>query len=228
MGHSTASARRQRGCGSRSLSALMNFSARRLSLPPRPSRPIWNRRRSSLKPLRALVAQLDRAPDFESGGRGFESLRARQPAWVHSEHMGHSSLRKGTAYWEARWSWLSVTSGHRHCDAESCSLRGRRPARLSVLLCCNENANGDVRKHGDCPIGQTTNGLVSKHQVALPHLDAARARSVATWPFRHVADCRGSLDRAAPGAARNPSYLRLMHHAHRTEGPAALSPGLGP
>ena len=26
---------------------------------------------------RALVAQLDRAPDFESGGRGFESLRAR-------------------------------------------------------------------------------------------------------------------------------------------------------
>src|SRR5215216_7283766 len=27
---------------------------------------------------RALVAQLDRAPDFESGGREFESLRARQ------------------------------------------------------------------------------------------------------------------------------------------------------
>src|SRR5215216_4162787 len=26
----------------------------------------------------ALVAQPDRAPDFESGGRGFESLRARQ------------------------------------------------------------------------------------------------------------------------------------------------------
>ena len=29
-------------------------------------------------PKDALVAQLDRAPDFESGGRGFESLRARQ------------------------------------------------------------------------------------------------------------------------------------------------------
>ena len=28
--------------------------------------------------LRALVAQLDRAPDYESGGRGFESSRARQ------------------------------------------------------------------------------------------------------------------------------------------------------
>jgi hypothetical protein len=29
---------------------------------------------------RALVAQLDRAPGFEPGGRGFESLRARQPS----------------------------------------------------------------------------------------------------------------------------------------------------
>ena len=28
--------------------------------------------------LKAPVAQLDRAPDFESVGRGFESLRARQ------------------------------------------------------------------------------------------------------------------------------------------------------
>ena len=34
--------------------------------------------RSSLERRPALVAQLDRAPDFESGGRGFESLRARQ------------------------------------------------------------------------------------------------------------------------------------------------------
>src|SRR5262249_45942618 len=32
----------------------------------------------SLERAAALVAQLDRAPDFESGGRGFESLRARQ------------------------------------------------------------------------------------------------------------------------------------------------------
>ena len=35
-------------------------------------------RRSWLERPPALVAQLDRAPDFESGGRGFESLRARQ------------------------------------------------------------------------------------------------------------------------------------------------------
>ena len=32
---------------------------------------------------RALVAQLDRAPDFESGGQGFESLPARQPVGEH-------------------------------------------------------------------------------------------------------------------------------------------------
>jgi hypothetical protein len=32
----------------------------------------------SLERAAALVAQLDRAPDFESGGRGFESLRAHQ------------------------------------------------------------------------------------------------------------------------------------------------------
>ncbi len=28
---------------------------------------------------RALVAQLDRVPDYESGGRGFESFPERQP-----------------------------------------------------------------------------------------------------------------------------------------------------
>src|SRR5262249_58249224 len=37
--------------------------------------------RSSLERPPALVAQLDRAPDFESGGRGFESLRARSKSW---------------------------------------------------------------------------------------------------------------------------------------------------
>src|ERR1700730_18055481 len=34
----------------------------------------------------ALVAQLDRAPDFESGGRGFESLRARHISALISRH----------------------------------------------------------------------------------------------------------------------------------------------
>src|SRR5262249_37025563 len=38
----------------------------------------WNSNARSDNKTAALVAQLDRAPDFESGGRGFESLRARQ------------------------------------------------------------------------------------------------------------------------------------------------------
>src|SRR5262249_8141985 len=36
--------------------------------------------RTSSYPSRAPVAQLDRAPDYESGGQEFESLRARQLA----------------------------------------------------------------------------------------------------------------------------------------------------
>src|SRR5262245_10876597 len=42
----------------------------------------------------ALVAQLDRAPDFESGGREFESLRARHKKRVHSGLMGYGSYRR--------------------------------------------------------------------------------------------------------------------------------------
>src|SRR5262249_11763908 len=38
----------------------------------------WNSTALLVRKSPALVAQLDRAPDFESGGRGFESLRARQ------------------------------------------------------------------------------------------------------------------------------------------------------
>ena len=34
--------------------------------------------RGDMMPVRAPVAQLDRAPDFESVGRRFESCRARQ------------------------------------------------------------------------------------------------------------------------------------------------------
>jgi hypothetical protein len=37
----------------------------------------------------AAVAQLDRVPRFERGGRGFESLRPRQSSPVCSGHIGH-------------------------------------------------------------------------------------------------------------------------------------------
>ena len=42
----------------------------------------------------APVAQLDRAPDYESGGQEFESLRARQQNQVRSGHMGYGLFRR--------------------------------------------------------------------------------------------------------------------------------------
>src|SRR5258708_30649600 len=63
------------GDGLRRAHALHEIAARR-GLVVQSSSGI--QRRSWLQSSPALVAQLDRAPDFESGGRGFESLRARQ------------------------------------------------------------------------------------------------------------------------------------------------------
>jgi hypothetical protein len=39
---------------------------------------------------RAAVAQLDRAPGYEPGGRGFESLRPRQTFRVRSQDFGNT------------------------------------------------------------------------------------------------------------------------------------------
>jgi hypothetical protein len=88
--HSTASAGRQRAartgcprCDPRAGAADETFNASvrpraiAVAAAPRPCEAVWNRPGSSLRHACALVAQLDRAPDFESGGRGFESLRAR-------------------------------------------------------------------------------------------------------------------------------------------------------
>src|SRR5258705_7396867 len=47
-----------------------------------------------IEPTHALVAQLDRASDFESEGREFESLRARQA--------------KSMAYWISRTKMLPI------------------------------------------------------------------------------------------------------------------------
>lgn len=43
-----------------------------------------------IKKFAAPVAQLDRASDFESAGRGFESLRARQLSNIRSRRKGNS------------------------------------------------------------------------------------------------------------------------------------------
>ena len=42
----------------------------------------------------APVAQLDRAPDYESGGQRFESFRARHPFRVQSRDIGNVSYRR--------------------------------------------------------------------------------------------------------------------------------------
>src|SRR5262249_2668921 len=42
----------------------------------------WRATRFALPLAQAPVAQLDRAPDFESGGQGFESLPARHPVLI--------------------------------------------------------------------------------------------------------------------------------------------------
>src|SRR5712692_6600162 len=69
------------GCPSTDRGQL-SFAVRRLSSAPALAvacwKLIWPWAVFSLKKVRALVAQPDRAPDFESGGREFESLRARQ------------------------------------------------------------------------------------------------------------------------------------------------------
>ena len=55
------------------------------------------------RPLRAPVAQLDRAPDYESGGRRFESFRARHfqksANWWASGMSGRRKIRKSREQW---------------------------------------------------------------------------------------------------------------------------------
>jgi hypothetical protein len=65
----------------------------------------------------ALVAQLDRAPDFESGGRGFESLRARQKSKVRSGHMGWSVPDTWVTVIPETWVTLLLRKGSREAPA---------------------------------------------------------------------------------------------------------------
>src|SRR5262245_46531079 len=74
--------------------------------------------RSSLERPPALVAQLDRAPDFESGGRGFESLRARQ-----------FSPRR--VRYSAGWRYGPVSGGGHAWDTKS-TARSRSESGLAV------------------------------------------------------------------------------------------------
>jgi hypothetical protein len=60
-----------------------------------PANRVTSGRRSSYKEACALVAQLDRASDFDSEGREFESLRARQLNQILSGVRHLSLLRSG-------------------------------------------------------------------------------------------------------------------------------------
>src|SRR5690606_8650154 len=61
---------------------------------------------------RAPVAQLDRAPDYESGGRTFESFRARQlpavimrrhfPSWPHVPRGADRRRRRASTHGDSR------------------------------------------------------------------------------------------------------------------------------
>ena len=62
------------------------------------SAPLFGRHPSSTE---APVAQLDRAPDFESGGQGFESLPARHPSPQEFSEMSRTE-RKNVIKFEAQ------------------------------------------------------------------------------------------------------------------------------
>jgi hypothetical protein len=76
------------------------------------------RRLSSI--LAAPVAQLDRAPDYESGGQEFESLRARHGYVTHRQHRKNLIINRFGA---CRW-YQSVGS-----DDEGNERRFEEPSR---------------------------------------------------------------------------------------------------
>jgi hypothetical protein len=75
---------------------MRTFAGRKPLLPVSPkaarARPRSGLAFAALKRTRAPVAQLDRAPDYESGGREFESLRARQSQHVSKPMFAHLDL----------------------------------------------------------------------------------------------------------------------------------------
>ncbi len=65
----------------------------------------------------APVAQLDRVPGYELGGRGFESLRARQLNWAPSG--AQFSWRGGRLWFEVLGSTISRSEIGRRSEAQA-------------------------------------------------------------------------------------------------------------
>jgi hypothetical protein len=147
--------------------------------------------------VRAPVAQLDRAPDFESVGRRFESCRARQ----HARRVGHARPASGT-----RRRALRDASGHESTRARHQALRvgvtsGRPQARAAAH--CATPA-------GTSPLGRGTRRCV----LVTPGRPQARAAAHRATPAgmsplgaRHRAPRVGH----APGGLRRAA----VRHAHR-------------
>ena len=123
----------------------------RVSHLPTPAHlPMW-------PPLQAPVAQLDRAPDYEFGGRRFESFRARQaPKGVSSHEEAPLVLwRRGTrpatgllCSHEAGQRWPgegSACTNDRQTEP-ACDDELRRARR--VALCARHRVRGDRRRGG--------------------------------------------------------------------------------
>jgi hypothetical protein len=63
----------------------------------------------------APVAQLDRAPDYESGGQEFESLRARHGYLTHRHHRNNLIINHFEACrWDQTMWAMSGVSKNRH------------------------------------------------------------------------------------------------------------------
>jgi hypothetical protein len=91
--------------------------------------------------LKAPVAQLDRAPDFESGGQGFESLPARQITMVQPRITGDRTYpRRGLKLRAERVSrrcWVVCVRSKHPCSQPACAGQdGRRRLKMKSLLAC--------------------------------------------------------------------------------------------
>src|SRR5271168_4234023 len=86
--------------------------------------PIAMRRCRGTPEGEAPVAQLDRAPDYESGGREFESLRARQ----YFQEFSENRPRTGTPALRDRTCWSASSL----CDQSTD--RSRQVSTINVAI----------------------------------------------------------------------------------------------
>ena len=92
----------------------------------------------------APVAQLDRATDYESVGREFESLRAHHLTQANEEIRGHLRIRLGWPFDICRLCRSDVGIGQQ--DTEASTMKGSRPR-------CLGRVRGNERRSGGRELG---------------------------------------------------------------------------